>query len=286
MDKYHTPLFAAEIVALLQAHDCKIVVDGTCGEGGHTLAFLKAGMQVIPMDYDTRLIERAQSRLNKEGFGDTKVQRGNFAQMQDVVRRTGHGLVDAVLFDVGISLHHIKALRKGFSFENSEPLDMRADSSATMTASDYINKLTENELYELIATGSEITSSRRLAHLIIERCGSESGPLTTVGDLRMIVKQLGYSDKEENMILARLMQAFRIAVNNELGSLKEGLVQAAELVRSGGLVITITFHSLEDRLVKLYFKKHADFSAVLSKPHRNIDLPFAESAQLRVYAKQ
>ena len=71
MDKYHTPLFAAEIVALLQAHNCKIVVDGTCGEGGHTLAFLKAGMQVIPMDYDTRLIERAQSRLNKEGFGET-----------------------------------------------------------------------------------------------------------------------------------------------------------------------------------------------------------------------
>ncbi|MCR4326034.1 MAG: 16S rRNA (cytosine(1402)-N(4))-methyltransferase RsmH [Candidatus Roizmanbacteria bacterium] len=284
MDKYHTPLFAAEIVALLQAHDCKVIVDGTCGEGGHTLAFLKAGMRVIPMDYDTRLIERAQSRLNKEGFSDTKVQRGNFAQMQDVVRKSGHGLVDAVLFDVGISLHHIKALKKGFSFENSEPLDMRADSSAIEMASDYINKLTEGELYELIATGSEITSSRRLAHLIIERRGY--GPLTTVGDLRMIVKKLGYSDKEENMILARLMQAFRIAVNNELGSLKEGLVQAAELVRLGGLVITITFHSLEDRLVKLYFKKRSDFSAALSKPHRNIDLPFAESAQLRVYAKQ
>ncbi|PJE63618.1 16S rRNA (cytosine(1402)-N(4))-methyltransferase [Candidatus Roizmanbacteria bacterium CG10_big_fil_rev_8_21_14_0_10_45_7] len=284
MDKYHTPLFAAEIVALLQAHNCKIIVDGTCGEGGHTLTFLKAGMQVISMDYDTRLIERAQGRLNKEGFGDTKVQRGNFAQMQDVVRRSGHGLVDAVLFDVGISLHHIKALKKGFSYDNSEPLDMRADSSATETASDYINKLTESELYELIATGSEITSSRRLAHLIIERRGR--GPLTTVGDLRMIVKQLGYSDKEETMILARLMQAFRIAVNNELGSLKEGLIQASELVRSGGLVITITFHSLEDRMVKLYFKKRSDFSAVLSKPHRNLDLPFAESAQLRVYAKQ
>lgn len=284
MDKYHTPLFAAEIVALLQAQNCKIVVDGTCGEGGHTLAFLKAGMQVIPMDYDTRLIERAQSRLNKEGFGEVKVQRGNFAHMQDVVRRSGHGLVDAVLFDVGISLHHIKALKKGFSYDNSEPLDMRADSSATETAGDYINKLTESELYELIATGSEITSSRRLAHLIVERRGHD--PFVTVGDLRMIIKQLGYSDKEENMALSRLMQAFRIAVNNELGSLKEGLAQASELVRLGGLIITITFHSLEDRLVKLYFKKRSDFAAVLSKPHRNIELPFAESAQLRVYAKQ
>ncbi len=281
-DKYHTPLFTGEIIALLQDHACRLVVDATCGEGGHTLAMLKAGIQVIPFDYDPHLVKRATERLRKEGYENVTVYNTNFANMQRALRAINVESVDAVLFDVGISLYHIKQRGMGFGLEDSEPLDLRASGEASTTGSQLINSLPRRELYELIAYGSEITSSRRLADLIVQRRAEQE--IKTVGDLRMIIRLLTSTRKEETATLTRLLQALRIRVNDELNALKQGLREAAAVVRPGGLISTITFHSLEDRLVKLYFKKRPEFVSVVDKPKRNITLPFAESALLRAYA--
>ena len=254
----HTPVLLHEAVGLLEPKAGGLYVDGTLGAGGHAAEILRRSSpdgRVIGMDQDAEAVTRC--RVNLAEFGDRIIIRqDNFRNMPAVLEGLGYGAVDGVLLDLGISWFHLRTAERGFSFMLDGPLDMRMDTDRPQSAADLVNTLPSHELAKIIREFGEDHKAGAIARAI-ERARDRK-PITSTVQLAEIVASVFPPGPPRRIHPATLtFQALRIAVNDEMGSLQEGLDRAIELLRPGGRIAVITFHSLEDRIVKQTFVHQA-----------------------------
>jgi 16S rRNA (cytosine1402-N4)-methyltransferase len=246
---FHVPVMVDEVVRGLVVDPEGIYLDATVGGGGHSraiLAGLRGRGRLIAVDRDSEAVREAEKCLKAWG-GKALVMRGTFASLKELLTRQGVESLHGVLFDLGVSSHQIDQPDRGFSFREDGPLDMRMDPDQGIPASSWIiQNLSEEALAQVIEKYGEERQSRRIARSIC-RLFEERGMATTA-DLRRAVELT--RPRMVNKTLARVFQALRIAVNDELGQLEEGLNAAIELLLPGGRLAVIAYHSLEDRAVK------------------------------------
>jgi len=254
----HIPVLADVLAEQIKLPQDAVMVDATIGHGGHSLLFgkrLGPEAALIGLDVDTNAIRRAQSAL--EGLPCRVILiNSNFADVADVVREKGFEKVDFILADLGVCSAQLADDRMGLSFQRNMPLDMRLDKRLKTTAADIVNSADEKTLADLIYRFGEDRASRRIARFIVEHRRRE--PITTTGQLAAIVSSAlakrGHGQWVRIHPATRTFQALRIAVNNEIDNLAGLLAAAPELLKENGHIAVISFHSLEDRLVKANFK--------------------------------
>ena len=252
----HKSVLVDEILGFLDLTDNAIVIDATLGLGGHTEAILKTfkHTKVIGIDQDQKALEKATDRL--KAFS-TRFQgiHSNFADISTVANDLNITEVDAVIADLGVSSMQLDDADRGFSFRFDAPLDMRMDTSRGLTAAELLEDLDQEEIANLIYRYGEERKSRRVARLIIERRDAGQPVRTTSELARLVERAVGRSPKDKIHPATRTFQALRIAVNNELGILDEFIKDSIDLLKPNGKLSVITFHSLEDRIVKQAFQK-------------------------------
>ncbi len=232
-------------------------LDGTIGAGGHARAILEKSApngRLLGLDVDPGALEAAARAL--QPFGDRAVLvKSNFARCDDVANARSFAPVDGVLLDLGVSSMQLADAARGFSFRSAGPLDMRADPDLPVTAADIINTRTARELAHLFATLGEEREARRVAGAIVRRRARH--PFATAEDLGRFVAGVKTLRPRNTDPATKIFQALRIAVNDELGNLDRGLHAALGLLRPGGRLAVIAFHSLEDRAVKTFFARES-----------------------------
>ena len=254
----HTPVLLKEAVDLLAPRSGGIYVDGTIGAGGHAAEILKRSGPdglLIGMDQDAEAVER--SKINLAACGDRVIIRQkNFRDVPHVLAELGHRTVDGVLLDLGVSWFHLKTPERGFSFMQDGPLDMRMNTGLRLNAANLVNDLSHEELARIIREYGEEKRAGAIARAI-EKARAQ-GPITGTVQLAEIISSAFPPRAHRRIHPATLtFQALRIAVNDEIGSLREGLDQVIRIVKPKGRIVVITFHSLEDRIVKQKFVNEA-----------------------------
>lgn len=247
---YHRPVLLEETLAALAVRPEGVYVDGTAGGGGHSyeIASRLCGGRLIALDQDPDAIAQASARL--EGLPATVV-RSNFRYMDRVLDELNVGKVDGVLLDIGVSSHQLDEPARGFSYHADAPLDMRM-SQEGVTAADLLRDLTEQELADIFFRFGEEKFSRAIARSIVRRRAVQ--PLTTTAELAELIKEsVPAAARRDGHPARRVFQALRMAVNAELDCLSEALDIAFDQLKVGGRLAVITFHSLEDRMVKQRF---------------------------------
>jgi len=258
----HTPVLLSEVIAGLAPRSGGRYVDGTLGGGGHALPILAASSpegRLLGIDADPSALAAAGRRLAIYGERATLVH-GNFRDLGRLVREHDFAPIDGLLLDLGVSSHQLDTPERGFSFANDAPLDMRLDPSGGATAADVVNETPESELADLIYRYGEEHGSRRVARFIAE--ARRKRPIATTGELADLVARALGGRHGKIHPATRTFQALRIAVNRELESLELALPQAVELLAPGGRIAVISFHSLEDRTVKLFFRAESGYGGV------------------------
>ncbi len=247
----HVPVLAAEVVEALQPAPGKTIVDGTLGGAGHTRLLLERGAQVIGIDQDPYALER----VGALGLPGLPLVQGNYRDMNTLLPAIGVTSVDGVLLDIGVSSFQLDDSERGFSYHTEAPLDMRMSQSG-QSAADVVNTLEVEELASIIYEYGEERHSRRIARGIVH--AREESPILTTTRLAEVIKR-SYPGQHARGIhpARRTFQALRIHVNDELGALRAGLDAAALLLAPGGRLAVISFHSLEDRIVKRWMKLHS-----------------------------
>ncbi|NLI54763.1 MAG: 16S rRNA (cytosine(1402)-N(4))-methyltransferase RsmH [Clostridiales bacterium] len=253
----HTPVLPEETLELLAPERGGIFVDGTLGGGGHAEAVLnrlpKTG-RLIGIDRDWEAVHAAGDRLS--AFGDRfTALHGNFFDMRELLESIGVTSVNGILLDLGVSSHQLDTQARGFSYKNEAPLDMRMDQSAALTARDVVNGYAEEELARVLWEYGEERFSRRIAERICR--AREQYPIETTLQLAGIVREAipaKYRNEPQHPA-RRTFQALRIEVNGELKGLDRAVESACDLLQKGGRLCIITFHSLEDRIVKQAFRR-------------------------------
>ena len=241
----HVPVLLAEVLRALAPLDGARIVDGTFGAGGYSRAMLEAGASVVAIDRDPNVRPFAET-LTAEFPSRFSFVAGAFAELDELVE----GAVDGVVLDIGVSSMQLDQAERGFSFMREGPLDMRM-AAAGESAADLVNRLDETTLANLLFAYGEERKSRRIAHSIV--AARASAPITTTAELaRLIEKSIGRKPGDPHPA-TRSFQALRIAVNDEFGQLVEGLYASERLLAEGGRLAVVTFHSLEDRIVKRFF---------------------------------
>lgn len=283
----HVPVLADEVIRWLDPQPGQVLIDGTLGGGGHSrLLAERVGPtgRIYSLDRDRAAVEIAQKSL-----ADVCVTPlwANYRDLKLVLRDIGIESIDGALIDIGLSSDQLADAARGFSFGADGPLDLRFDVSEGRPAGELVDKLGEQDLADLIFRYGEERYSRRIARAIVER--RRESPLQSAGELADLVKRVVPRTLDAQRIhpATRTFQALRIAVNDELGALEAFLRDAPECVRRGGRAAVISFHSLEDRIVKEAFRNDARWEVVTKKPivateaeiARN---PRARSAKLRV----
>lgn len=245
----HTPVMAEEVTEFLTVNPDGVYIDGTIGGGGHAeviLDRLTDKALYIGIDKDATAIDYCKERF-KDSTAKVELFQGNFSMMYEIAERMSVKGVDGVLLDLGVSSTQIDLPERGFSFSSDGPLDMRMDQDSGINAADLIKSLTERELADLIYEYGEERHSRKIASAIVNF--QKESQLRTTSDLSSIVKRVIMGNMKTKS-LARVFQALRIAVNDELSSLEEGLSAAIKLLKKGGRIVVLSYHSLEDRIVK------------------------------------
>lgn len=253
----HRPVLVRETLAMLRPERGGIFVDCTLGLGGHAEALLEASdrVRVIGFDRDAEAIELAQQRLDRFS-SRCEIFHADFKEMTFVLSRRGITQVDGILADLGVSSLQLETAERGFSFEHEGPLDMRMDRRQSLTAADLVNRLSEDELADILFRYGEEPAARAIARAIVRARAVR--PIVTTTDLaRLVATVVGRRASRRIHPATRTFQALRIAVNDELSGLEEFLDQAVDLLAVGGRLVVITFHSLEDRIVKRRFRFHA-----------------------------
>jgi 16S rRNA (cytosine1402-N4)-methyltransferase len=286
----HVPVMCAEVVELLSPDDGGVFVDCTVGLGGHAGALLEAGAtRIIGLDRDADALAQAREVLAPWAH-QVDLAHADYRSLPAILDALGLAAVDGVLADLGVSSYQLEGVGRGFSFQRDEPLDMRMDRSRGLTAADVVAVSDEAELAEIIFRYGEERYSRRIARAIVETRQRE--PIRTTGRLAAIVRRAIPTPRRWRIDPAtRTFQALRIRVNEELEGLDQFLSDACRRLRAGGRLVVISFHSLEDRIIKHTFRALEQDGAVLlraltRKPrqpteeeiHRN---PRARSAKLR-----
>ena len=244
---YHVPVLAGQVVEGLVVDAAGVYLDATAGGGGHSAALLAALApegSLIAVDRDDEAVRAAGERL----AGDSRalVRKGRFAELGSVLDDVGVAALHGALFDLGVSSHQIDAAERGFSYRAEGPLDMRMDPTSGETAADIIESAPEEELVRIMREYGEERQARSIARSIV-RCRQEQ-PLETTEDLRRVI--IATRPQMVNKTLARVFQAFRIAINGELDELVAGLSTVIDRLVVGGRLAVIAYHSLEDRIVK------------------------------------
>lgn len=248
---YHIPALCREAVDLLMTDPGGSYVDGTVGGGGHAWEIcsrLQGPGRLLCLDADDEALASARERL-APFTGRTVFARSNFRLLRHVLEDTGWTQVHGILLDLGVSSHQLDAVERGFTFRGDERLDMRMDRRGPVSAWDVVNSYDERRLAGIIHEYGEERNARRIARLIVER-----RPVETTGALRDVVAVVT-PDRFLNKSLARVFQALRIEVNGELDSLRAVLADATDLLLPGGRIVVIAYHSLEDRIVKEFFRE-------------------------------
>ncbi|MBO8436994.1 MAG: 16S rRNA (cytosine(1402)-N(4))-methyltransferase RsmH [Spirochaetes bacterium] len=294
MEIVHYPVMHREVLENLPIPEGDtLLVDCTTGEGGHTSLFLNAypSLTVTGIDRDSEIQKKAIERLS--GFG------GRFrpvnAWFDDALKEMPSNSADAILFDLGISMFHFVESDRGFSFRSDEPLDMRLDPGQGMSAADVVNGYSEENLADVIYRYGEERYSRRIAHAIVQE--REKAPIESSETLASIIRSAVPKDYRYGRIhpATRTFQALRIEVNSELDRITPALENAIRVLKKGGRIAVITFHSLEDRKVKWFFKDeaardNARIRILTKKPiipsaEEEEENPPSRSAKLRVVEK-
>jgi len=288
MSEYHTPVLLTEAIGALFIKPGGRYVDATAGGGGHAVEIVRRGGELLAIDEDSDATRETTKRLKETGLKGWKVVQGNFADIAELVRTHGWEEVDGILFDLGVSSHQLDTPARGFSYRFPEaPLDLRLSQNNPVTAQDIINSYSENDLYEIFSTLGEEKHSRTIARAIsVSRAVKK---ITTAGDLTKIVQTI-VGDAQVSATLSRVYQAVRMEVNHELDTLKAGLAGAEACLQSDGRLVVISFHSLEDRIVKLWMRRMS-FETITKKPITASDTELCEnrrarSAKLRVARKK
>ena len=311
---YHIPVLLKESIEGLNVSPDGTYADMTFGGGGHSrelLSRLGAGGRLFGFDQDGDAEARVESGELLEGspLADGNAARGtftfvrsNFRYLTNWMRYYGVDHLDGVLADLGVSSHHFDDSSRGFSFRFDAPLDMRMNRRAKATAADILARYDEEELARVFHVYGELKNARRLASAIVSR--RRTAPIATTGDLVAVAGELLRRDREKKE-LAKVFQALRIEVNNEMGALEEMLLAATEMLRPGGRLVVITYHSIEDRMVKNIMKAGTvagtvaqDFYGRITTPYRLVGKvtvpddseqqanPRSRSAKLRIAEKK
>ncbi len=293
----HVPVLLHEAVEGLKVHNGGVYVDGTVGNGGHSEAILSANdsVRVIAFDLDADALHRSRERLVHFGERITFVN-DSFRNIKKVINAMGIESVDGIIFDFGLSSNQIEESGRGFSFQNDEPLLMtfgKEVSEHTLTAKDVVNTWSEESLRTIIKGFGEERYAGRIARVITER--REIKPFETTGELVDAIEFAVPALYRKGRIhpATRTFQAIRIAVNDELRAIEEGLASGYQILNSTGRMVAISFHSLEDRIVKRYFRLlHSDGLAMLITKKPIVptlteikDNPRSRSAKLRILEK-
>lgn len=295
---YHVPALLTQSVDGLELRPEGVYVDVTFGGGGHSAEILRRleGGKLIAFDQDS---DAAANSMDDPRF---MLLNQNFRFLRNNLQYLGIDSIDGLIADLGVSFHQFDVAERGFSFRFDGPLDMRMNQASSLTASVVLNSYSPERLADIFYQYGELTNSRAITRLVV--AAREAKPLVTAGDLISAVKAL-VPQKTENKFYARLFQALRIEVNRELENLKEMLGQSLELLSPGGRLVVITYHSLEDRLVKNFMRSGSfagdvekDFygnvvtplrvvtrKAVMPDESEIIVNPRARSARLRVAEK-
>ena len=291
---FHKTVLLKESIEALNIKPTLRYIDGTLGGGGHAKAILEKGGQVLAIDLDQDAISHVSKLLAKPQ--NLKTVQGNFRNIDKIAKSEGFDKVSGIILDLGVSSHQIDDEARGFSYQKDSALDMRMDRKGAVKALDLLNLLSKNELYEIFTKFGEEPNSRAISNRIIESRRVKA--FATTRDLTKIIEEAygvrGEIDmKKRAQLNNRVFQALRIAVNDEINSLIEVLPKAISLLLPSGRLAVISFHSMEDRIVKesfLRMEKDGLGTVITKKPIIPTDLEMAEnrrskSAKLRVFEK-
>jgi 16S rRNA (cytosine1402-N4)-methyltransferase len=301
---YHRPVLTTEAVELLAPRPGSLVVDGTVGGGGHTEAILRTGADVLALDQDPDAIEWVREQFAHSG-GRVTLRQGNFRQADKILDELGVATIGGAILDLGVSSRQLENAERGFSLMRSGPLDMRMDPRTKLTAAEIVNQYSEEDLTRLFRDLGEEPAARRIASLIVKM--RKSAPFQeTLQLVHAIEKVVGRHGRRHPA--TQIFQALRMEVNDELGALEQGLQVLSARLEPAARIAVITFHSLEDRIVKNFFRDRSrewidkpEWSAAQRNRERNLNLitakpigpsenerrlnPRARSAKLRVAEK-
>lgn len=251
----HIPVLIEEVLSALAIQPGETHVDGTYGAGGYSRAMAERGAHVVAIDRDPDAIAEGRERIADEG-SDITLLEGPFSNMASLLAEAGVGQVDGVTLDIGVSSMQLDRADRGFSFQADGPLDMRM-SKAGMTAADFLNDAREEDIADVLYQYGEEPRSRRVARAIVA-----ARPLERTGELAQVVrKALGHKPHDKKDPATRVFQAIRIHLNGELDELERGLEAAEAVLAPGGRLAVVTFHSLEDRIVKNFLRKRSGSEA-------------------------
>ena len=263
----HIPVLLQEVLQILDPKPGKRYIDATVGGGGHTIPLLEAGAEVLGIDRDPSVIASiAKQSLGQEiaSFATAPCNdklvlvQGNFADLKQIAEQYEFTDVDGVLFDLGLGSHQLDEPGRGFSFQKEGPLDMRFDQKGNLIAAEVVNRYPEKELVRIFQEyGEERRMGRRIARAIVEI--RKTQPIETTTELFEVIKKALPAKLRFRAgdTARRIFQSLRIGVNDELTNLEKALPQALDLVRRGGRLAVISFHSIEDRIVKEFFRDQA-----------------------------
>jgi 16S rRNA (cytosine1402-N4)-methyltransferase len=267
---YHEPVLMQEVLDFLKPAPGMFVMDATLGGGGHSEAILQAGANLVALDQDPVAIAHATARLR--GYASRFCAlRGNFRHFPELLSEIGVTQFDAILADIGVSSRQLDDASKGFSFMHDGPLDLRMNPDGPLTAADMVNTLPEAELVRILLEYGEEPQARRIARAIVQ--SRASNPIQTTLQLAAVIEKV-CPRKGPRHPATLAFQALRIAVNDELAALQDFLRHAPKWLKPGGRLAIISFHSLEDRIVKRAFHHHAqEFTdrPEWPEPRRNTD---------------
>lgn len=258
MSAPHEPVLLSEVLELFHNQELLYFVDGTLGAGGHSLAMLESHGEIkrlMGIDQDAQAREIARERL-KPFEEKVEILTGNFRKMGELLAVQGVKKVQGILLDIGVSSMHLDCAERGFSFGKEGPLDMRMDSNVELSAADLVNQLPREELEQIFREYGEERHWRACAREVV--AWREKKEFRTTRDLvDCIAPVVGYPGRGRIHPTTKIFQGLRIAVNEELEALREGLEESLNLLDVGGILAVITFHSLEDRIVKQAFRDWA-----------------------------
>ncbi|MBI5409015.1 MAG: 16S rRNA (cytosine(1402)-N(4))-methyltransferase RsmH [Nitrospirae bacterium] len=290
MSVEHIPVMLREVIEMLSPKQDGVYIDATVGLGGHAEGILRHAERcaLIGIDRDEEALETARKRLS--GYGSVYLVRDSFSNMKTVVGSLGFDRVDGILIDAGVSTLHLKAEGRGFSFLRDEPLDMRMDQRQTLTAQEVVNRYPEPKLAAVIYEYGEERFSRKIAKAIVHARAKKQ--IRSCKELAGIIEK-AVGGRGRIHPATRTFQAIRIEVNRELEELSAAVESGAGLLKTGGRFCALSYHSLEDRIIKNAFKKLAKdglFNIITKKPlgpgpEEKRSNPSSRSAKLRVGEK-